>query len=154
MNLGWQDLAALGIVFAAASYLSRLALSAFTGKSKERLCLGMWELSGPEQLSRWHARSRTRTGRIDRSHRVDFGQTELAARESRMKSRGRGQSCRERLDVRTCPGRDGARQAHRLSRDLVAVLCLSLVTIHCSAANKSAGVAQNPTSSSSGRMEN
>ncbi len=30
----------------------------------------------------------------------------------------------------------------------------SLLTILCSAANKSAGVAQNPTSSSSGRMEN
>jgi len=32
MNLGWQDLAALGIVFAAVLYLSRLALSAFAGK--------------------------------------------------------------------------------------------------------------------------
>ena len=32
MNLGWQDIAALGIVFAAVLYLSRLALSAFAGK--------------------------------------------------------------------------------------------------------------------------
>jgi hypothetical protein len=32
MNLGWQDLVALGIVLAAVLYLSRLALSAFAGK--------------------------------------------------------------------------------------------------------------------------
>lgn len=32
MNLGWQDLAALGIVFAAILYLSRLAFGAFSGK--------------------------------------------------------------------------------------------------------------------------
>ena len=32
MNLGWQDFAALGIVFAAVLYLSRLALGAFAGK--------------------------------------------------------------------------------------------------------------------------
>jgi hypothetical protein len=33
MNLGWQDLAALGIVFAAAAYLSMLAWGALTRKS-------------------------------------------------------------------------------------------------------------------------
>jgi len=32
MNLGWQDFAALGIVFAAVVYLSRLALRALAGK--------------------------------------------------------------------------------------------------------------------------
>ena len=40
MNLGWQDLAALGIVFAAAGYLSRLAWGAFTRKSKSGCASG------------------------------------------------------------------------------------------------------------------
>jgi hypothetical protein len=33
MNLGWQDLAAMGIVFAAAAYLTRLAWGALTRKA-------------------------------------------------------------------------------------------------------------------------
>ena len=40
MNLGWQDFAALGIVFAAAAYLSRLAWGAFTRKSKSGCASG------------------------------------------------------------------------------------------------------------------
>jgi hypothetical protein len=40
MNLGWQDVAALGIVFAAATYLSRLAWGAFTRKAKSGCAAG------------------------------------------------------------------------------------------------------------------
>jgi hypothetical protein len=40
MNLGWQDFAALGIVFAASAYLSRLAWGAFTRKAKSGCASG------------------------------------------------------------------------------------------------------------------
>jgi hypothetical protein len=40
MNLGWQDYAALGIVFAAIAYLSRLAWGAFTRKAASGCATG------------------------------------------------------------------------------------------------------------------
>jgi hypothetical protein len=51
MNLGWQDFAALGIVFAAATYLSRLAWGAFTRKSKSGCASGCGSCSARDGSS-------------------------------------------------------------------------------------------------------
>ncbi len=72
MNLGWQDLLALGIVLAAAGYLARLAWSAVTRKRESGCGTGCGKCSAGSAGSPSSVKPVVTIGSLKRSsHRED-----------------------------------------------------------------------------------